>query len=201
MFLFSLWYLESCSKPCWPCRPTVSQYFFLWTLFPSSLSLIGHPLLIYLFNFPLAFQKKFNAQLCNVIKSIIHTPLKSIFCPEACASVWSKARVLYASDTVCLRHVPRSLHFLLHGVLKVLCLIILGGFMLSYMILMSSFHHLLMWRRNLINCSTFFMTLGLYGLVQEYVATCEEIFRSPINLTMTFTSFFCSWKQCVCITK
>jgi len=37
-----------------------------------------------------------------------------------------------------------------------------------------------------------FMTLGLYGLLQEYAATCEEIFRSPINLTMTFTSFFCS---------
>lgn len=33
------------------------------------------------------------------------------------------------------------------------------------------------------------MTLALYGLLQEYAATRDQIFGSPVNPTMTFASF------------
>ena len=39
------------------------------------------------------------------------------------------------------------------------------------------------------NCSMFFMTLGFYGLVQEYVATYDKILGSLVNPTTTSASF------------
>jgi len=40
-------------------------------------------------------------------------------------------------------------------------------------------------KKELENCSTFFMTLGLYGLLQEYVATRDMILGSVVNPIVT----------------
>jgi len=49
---------------------------------------------------------KIDAELCSVIKSIIHTSLKlMLHSHETCASVWSEVCVLYTNDTVFVRHV------------------------------------------------------------------------------------------------
>ncbi|ESW18276.1 hypothetical protein PHAVU_006G027600 [Phaseolus vulgaris] len=43
-------------------------------------------------------------------------------------------------------------------------------------------------KNKLENCNTFFMTLGLYGLSQEYVNTRHQILGSLVNPAMTTTS-------------
>jgi len=42
--------------------------------------------------------------------------------------------------------------------------------------------------KELENCNSFFMTLGLYILLKEYVDTCIQILILPINPNMTSTS-------------
>lgn len=46
--------------------------------------------------------------------------------------------------------------------------------------------------KELENQNTFFMTLGLYGLRQEYAATCDQILKSLVNPTMNDFLVICT---------
>jgi len=88
--------------------------------------------------------KKFDAQLFNVIEFTIHASLKLIFRREMCASMWSETHALYTNDTKHLDNMCQDLFntFCCTTIFRVLHLLILDSFMSSSMILMSSLHHL-----------------------------------------------------------
>ena len=80
---------------------------------------------------------------------------------------------------------------------RVLCMLILGGFMLPYMILMSYFYHLQMWKRNK-RTTVYFLWPWACMLLPVINIICSLLYSSDNKHGDTY--FVCRGKHYICIT-
>jgi len=118
---------------------------------------------------------KISAQLCIVLKFIIHSSLKQIFCAyETCSKIWDQVKLFYTNDTQCLYGVCQNL-------LNIVAPKCLNGTMVEYLgkvhALLYDFNELLSPASNpsqeLKQRSKLFMFLALHGLLNDYSHVCD----------------------------
>ncbi|GAU47012.1 hypothetical protein TSUD_403220 [Trifolium subterraneum] len=135
-----------------------------------------------------------DAQLCSVIKSTLHLDIKPIFCPHiTCESVWSQAKKLYTNET-------QRLYGVCHKLMNIITPKKIEGSISTYHgnvhsalhdfneLLPPAASNTIEQEKEREQCSTFFMLLALYGLLEEYFAICDQILGSATIPDMSTTS-------------